>query len=200
MDYKDNIKDIFYASIEAKEGTLEDIGDNIITAGDTLAKCLLEEGKILVYGEAQGASHLDAQRLVAYLLGGFNMQRPALPAILLEGSPGELQFRDKGGTIGVIDNENSTLRQIEALADQGDALVWITSGRTQGSKQISEIIQGTKGMTVIILSGESSEQVPADNNCLELRVSSNDPARIKEVHLLIIHCLLYLLEKQIFSS
>lgn len=75
-----------------------------------MARSLAHNGKVLVLGE--GAADSCARTAVHALLDRLDLDRPALPAILIPaGNPG-------GQTAG-----SAALRQIEALARPGDALL-----------------------------------------------------------------------------
>ena len=75
-----------------------------------MARCLIHDGKVLVLGE--GAAGICARAAAQALLDRLDLDRPALPAILLPaGSPGS-QTADR-----------AALRQLEALARPGDALL-----------------------------------------------------------------------------
>ena len=93
-------------------------------------------------------------------------------------------------------------KQIRALGQPGDVLLAIsTSGN---SANVIQAIQAAhdREMTVVALTGRDggnmvSLLLPED---VEIRVPSRVTARIQEVHLLSIHCLCDLIDRQLFGS
>ncbi|MDQ1362417.1 MAG: D-sedoheptulose 7-phosphate isomerase, partial [Pseudomonadota bacterium] len=124
-------------------------------------------------------------------------ERPGLPAIALTTDT---------STITSIANEyhydRIFARQIEALGQQGDILLAIsTSGNSNNVVKAVEAAHA-RGMTVVALSGKNGGALVAclNENDIELRVPSNVTARIQETHLLIIHCLCDLIDQQLLGN
>lgn len=194
MNPQEEIKNIFYSSIEAKEKTLEQLSDKILQAGDMLSDCLLNGKKILLCGN--GGSAADAQHFAAELINRFEMERSSLPAIALT---------TDCSVITSIGNDYSYSKifskQIDALGNEKDVLLVLTTSGS--SSNILEAVQSAinKGMDLIVLSGKNGgklkEHLGEEN--MELRVPENSTPRIQEVHILILHCLCYLVERRIFS-
>ncbi len=77
----DRIRENFTESIQTKIAAAEVLSENIQTAAQMLAICLLNGNKILACGN--GASAALAQLFVSHLMSRFETARPALPAIAL---------------------------------------------------------------------------------------------------------------------
>ncbi len=194
MKAREEINDIFNRSIAAKEKSLEQLGDKIVEAGNTLTNCLLKGGKILLCGN--GGSAADAQHFAAELINRFEIERPSLPALALT---------TDCSVITSIGNDYSYTKifskQIDALGEEKDVLVVLT---TSGySANILEAVRSAKNkkMEVLVLSGKDGGKLKEllEDGALELRVPADSTARIQEVHILILHCLCYLVEKRIFA-
>ncbi len=206
MDYKKTLEEILYASIGAKENALENLSDRIIQAAQMLSDSLLAERKILLCGEGTGS--LDAQRFASQLVNGFEMERSALPALVLgAGLP---------ITPSTIDDNTDTdifIKQLETLAESGDLLIVISSGLSTPRLNKTIRFALSKEIAVLMISGIIGGQDQGDiykedklldaiedGKCLQLPVAGDKIARVQETHVLIINILCYLVEKEIFSG
>lgn len=195
MDMQHRIRQLFTDSIETKTRAMEVLGPSIEQASQLMVNCLLNEGKILTCGN--GGSAGDAQHFSSELLNRFERERPSLPALALT---------TDSSTITSIANDYSYdeifSKQIRALGQPGDVLLAIsTSGN---SSNVLQAIQAAhdRDMLVVALTGRdggamASLLLPEDS---EIRVPARSTARIQEVHLLAIHCLCDLIDRQLFGS
>lgn len=195
MDMQHRIRQLFTDSIETKTRSMDVLGPSIEQGSQTMVNALLNEGKILTCGN--GGSAGDAQHFSSELLNRFERERPSLPAIALT---------TDASTITSIANDYSYeevfSKQIRALGQPGDILLAIsTSGN---SANVMQAIQAAhdREMLVVALTGRdggamASLLLPED---VEIRVPARSTARIQEVHLLAIHCLCDLIDRQLFGS
>lgn len=184
MNTEKNVKDIFNASIAAKQTARDILSVKITDAINTMVTALKKGNKILSCGN--GGSAADAQHFAAELVCRFERERPALAAIALTVDTSALT---------AISNDyhydETFSRQIDALAKEGDVLLAIsTSGFSPNVVRAIEQAHDNK-MTVVALTGRDGGKVakllaPGD---VEIRVPSESTARIQEIHLLTIHCL-----------
>lgn len=195
MDMQARIQHLFLDSIETKRQALDVLVSPIELASQAMVNALLNERKILSCGN--GGSAGDAQHFSSELLNRFERERPSLPAIALT---------TDSSTITSIANDYSYnevfSKQIRALGQRGDVLLAIsTSGN---SANVVHAIQAAhdREMTVVALTGRNGGEMaslllPGD---VEIRVPVQSTARIQEVHLLVIHCLCDLIDRQLFGS
>jgi len=195
MDMQHRIKQLFTDSIETKTRAMDVLGPSIEQGSQAMVNALLNEGKILTCGN--GGSAGDAQHFSSELLNRFERERPSLPAIALT---------TDASTITSIANDYSYeevfSKQIRALGQPGDILLAIsTSGN---SANVMQAIQAAhdREMLVVALTGRdggamASLLLPED---VEIRVPARSTARIQEVHLIAIHCLCDLIDRQLFGS
>ncbi|MGM0563785.1 MAG: phosphoheptose isomerase [Pseudomonadota bacterium] len=189
------VKDHFEASIEAKQRSLETLIPVIARAAELCAQRLSSDSKILSCGN--GGSAGDAQHFSSELLNRYSMERPPLPAVALT---------TDSSTLTSIANDYSYdevfSKQIKALGNAGDILLAIsTSGNSRNVIQAIEVAHD-KEMPVIALTGKDGGAMatlmrPSD---IEIRVPSETTARIQEVHLVVIHCLCDLIDRQLFGG
>lgn len=194
MNLNERVRQHFNDSIQTKILAIDTLTDQIVHAGKSMAQCLLNNHKILSCGN--GGSAGDAQHFSSELLNRFETERPALPAIALTTDT---------STITSIANDYSYneifSKQIKALGQPGDILLAIsTSGN---SRNVIEAIHTAhdRNLQVIALTGREGGEMaslllPSD---IELRVPAAVTTRIQECHLLIIHCLCDLIDRQLFG-
>ncbi len=158
---------------------LADCSEEIEVGGDLLIKTLKQGGKILLCGN--GGSAADCQHIAAELVVRYEKKRRALAAIALTTDSSIL-------TAHANDFEFETVfsRQVEALANEKDCLVAIsTSGRSKNILKAVEVAK-LKGMAVIGLTGGEGGEL-YQQATLSVRVPSAVTARIQEAHILIGH-------------
>ena len=183
MNLSQRILQHFTTSIEIQTQTIANLSSQIITAGQLMATSL-QQHKILSCGN--GGSAAQAQHFAAEIINRFETERRALAAIALT--------TDTSNLTSIANDyafENIFSRQIEALGQNEDILLAIsTSGN---SPNVLKAIQAAhiKNMSIVSLSGGDGGKIakilrPTD---IEIRIPSYSTARIQETHLLIIHCL-----------
>ena len=163
-----NIKNIIKNSVEVKQLMLNDCLNEIELAVDIMIDSAKNGNKILWCGN--GGSAADAQHMAAELMGGLRSHdRPAIASLTL-----------------TTEFESIFSRQIEALGNEGDVLVGIsTSGNSINViNAINTAIE--KKLKVIILTGKTGGKM-FDLGDVSICIPSNDTQRIQECHLLVEH-------------
>jgi D-sedoheptulose 7-phosphate isomerase len=195
MDPIQRVRDNFNESIQVKTKALDLLAPLIADAASLMASSLLQENKILSCGN--GGSAADAQHFSSEMLNRFEMERPGLPAIALT---------TDSSTLTSIANDYQYAdifsKQIRALGQPGDILLaFSTSGE---SHNIIHAIDAShdRDMHVIALTGREGGQVAdlMQDRDIEIRVPSWSTARIQEVHLMIIHSLCDLVDRQLLGQ
>jgi DnaA initiator-associating protein len=194
MNLIDCIQKNFHESIQLKKATLETLSQPILSASEALAQCISDGNKILCCGN--GGSACDAQHFVAELVNRFQIERDNLPALSLTADIAVLTAisNDYG-------YQEVFSKQVKALGKEGDVLLAIsTSGKSQNVIRAIQEAQQRK-MRVIALTGSNglTTNVLSETD-IEIRVPSDVTPRIQETHILIIHCLCDLLDKQLFGA
>lgn len=195
MDPVQRVKDNFNESIKLKSEAVEQLAPLIAKAALLMANCLLHEHKILSCGN--GGSAADAQHFSSEMLNRFEMERPGLPAIALT---------TDSSTLTSIANDYQYAdifsKQIRALGNPGDILLaFSTSGE---SHNIIHAIDAAhdRSMSIVALTGREGGQVAMlmQDDDIEIRVPSWSTARIQEVHIMIIHSLCDLIDRQLLGQ
>ncbi|MCF7832797.1 MAG: SIS domain-containing protein [Candidatus Marinimicrobia bacterium] len=154
----------------------------ISAAAEKMITALKENKKILWCGN--GGSAADCQHLSAELVAKLNHIRPAFASISLTTDSSFL-------TAWINDmNESDELfsRQVEALGQEGDILVAISTSGNSGN--IIEAVRKANeiGAHSIVLSGNKGGKLKGFGD-IELIVPSENTQRIQEMHIIIGHIL-----------
>ena len=160
-------------------GLFEPLLPDLHTSGVMISDAILRGNKIITAGNGGSAS--DAMHLAEELVGRFNLDRRALPAISLCSDPTILTCiaNDYGF-------EKVFSRQMEAIGKNGDVLIaFSTSGK---SKNLIEGIKAAQilGVKTIALLGKDGGMCKTISE-LSITVPSYNTARIQEVHTFILH-------------
>lgn len=195
MDPVQRVKDNFNESIKLKSESVDSLAPLIAKAASAMANCLLQEHKILSCGN--GGSAADAQHFSSEMLNRFEMERPGLPAIALT---------TDSSTLTSIANDYQYAdifsKQVRALGQPGDILLaFSTSGE---SHNIIHAIDAAhdRSMIIIALTGREGGQIATlmNDEDIEIRVPSWSTARIQEVHIMIIHSICDLIDRQLLGQ
>jgi len=168
----------------------ETLTDKIVTAAEIIVKALQQNKKILLIGN--GGSAADAQHIAAELVGKFKSERRALAAIALTTDTSILTALGNDYGIDIIFS-----RQIEALGEENDVLIAIsTSGTSKNIIKAVEVARKKK-ITVIGLTGNNGGTLK-DLADYPIIVPSNNTPRIQEAHITIGHIICNLIERMLF--
>ncbi|WP_105133391.1 SIS domain-containing protein [Burkholderia sp. BE12] len=154
----------------------------IAAAVDAMFAALANGNKIIACGD--GPSAAAAQYLAASLVGGFERERPGLPAIALATDASQ------AGLAGAA-VEQLFAQQVRVLGQTGDILLVLDAGGASPRVLAAIDEAHEREMTVVALTGGSDHTVAAalSDTDIPISVPAVRAARIHEVHLLTIHCL-----------
>jgi D-sedoheptulose 7-phosphate isomerase len=154
-----------------------------------VAKCLKAGRKILIFGN--GGSAAEAQHFAAELVNKFSRPRAPLRAIALTTDT---------STLTSIANDMSYKsvfsRQVEALADEGDVAVALSTSGTSPNIIEALKVARKKKLVTVALTGEGGGRLgPLVDFVLD--VPSKITPRVQEVHLVVLHLLAQELEDRL---
>ena len=179
-------------SANIKRVMAQNLSDIIASAAQTILNAYKSGGKVLLIGN--GGSAADAQHIAAELVGRFKLERGGLPAIALTTNTSIL-------TALANDYGYDTVfsRQLEALANDKDVLIAITTSGTSPSILKAVEMAHSKDVFVIGLTGETGGKLK-DRADFTIMVPSDNTARIQEGHITIGHIICHLVEKGLFDG
>ncbi len=148
--------------------------------------------KVLFCGN--GGSAADATHLAAELVGRYQLERSALPA---------LSLTDNASSMSAIGNDydfsTTFSRQVQGLGRQGDVLIALsTSGGSSNVLAAVEAAQESGLVTVGLTGSPGGRLQQLTDICLQ--VPSAETARIQEAHMLIGHTVCELVERALFPQ
>jgi len=163
--------------------------DTIVRAADTIARALLSGNKLLAFGNGGSAS--DAEHLVAELVGRFEGERRALPAVALTAD---------SSVMTAIGNDygysHVFTRQIEALGAAGDIAFGISTSGRSPNVEAALAAAKARGMVTIAMTGRDGGKMGADAD-IHLNVAEPATPRIQEVHRTIMHAMCSLIDRHV---
>lgn len=188
----DELKSLISESIYVKTKILsdDDFILGIIEASRTIISVLKQGGKILICGN--GGSAADAQHFAAELVCRFKRERKGLAAISLTCDSSALTAWSND-----YDYVSYFSRAVEALANKGDMFIGITT--SGNSKNVVAACSSAKqvGCKTLVLAGGGGGDVSMISD-RSLIVPSTETARIQESHILIIHLLCELIDREFY--
>ncbi|MGQ3889139.1 D-sedoheptulose-7-phosphate isomerase [Legionella sp. CNM-1927-20] len=192
---EERVKQLFGISIENQISAADSLSALIAKAGARLVNCLLNDGKILLCGN--GGSAANCHHFSVAMLHHFAVERPALPVFALTG--------DTSSVTAIANDshyEHVFARQIQALGQEGDILLVISTSGNADSILNAINAANDRGMDTIALNGRDGGVLanhlgPED---IEIRVVADNAALIRQIHLFILHCFCDLIDQSLFGQ
>ena len=182
------IKEEFNNHIKTSQKSMENLAIDIEIAAKICIKALNNNGKILIFGN--GGSAADSHHIAAELVGRYKTDRKGLAAIALS--------TDTSAITSISNDfgyDNVFERQIEALANERDVVIGISTGGT--SKNVIKAIKRASDIDCSIIGFSGKDGGEMNNICdVNIIVPSHDTPRIQEMHILIGHTLCHLIDKE----
>ena len=184
----DTLRALFDETVAAHQRFQAASLPEVVAAADAVAHALRQGRKVLAFGNGGSAS--DAEHLVAELVGRFERERRAWPAVALTAD---------SSVVTAIANDYGYqrlfARQVEGLGVEGDVAFGIsTSGRSPN------VVAGLAaaragGLVTVALTGRDGGEVGAAAD-IHLNVPEAATPRVQEVHRTILHAICSLVESR----
>ena len=186
------IKHEFSEHLKASKKTMESIGKPIEIAVKLCIDSLKNSNKILIFGN--GGSAADAQHIAAELVGRYKTERKGLSAIALTTDTSAItSIANDYGYLHVFD------RQVEALANEGDVVIGISTGGSSANVISALKIAKKLGCQSIGFSGRDGGEF--NSVCdVNLKAIAEDTPRIQEMHILFGHIICHLIDQAFNNS
>ena len=181
------IKNEFDEHIKASKKTIESNSKLIEIAANICIDGLKNGNKILIFGN--GGSAADAQHIAAEIVGRYKVERKGLPAIALTTDTSVITaISNDYGYLHVFD------RQVEALANEGDVLIGISTGGSSTNVISALKLSKALGCKAIGLSGKDGGKFNTLCDVNLIAIADETP-RIQEMHILIGHTICHLIDQ-----
>ena len=186
------IKEEFNEHLKVSKKTMESIGKPIEIAAKICIDSLKNGNKILIFGN--GGSAADAQHIAAEIVGRYKTERKGLSAIALTTDTSILTSISNDYGYSYMFK-----RQVEALANDGDVLIGISTGGTSANVVSALKIAKKLGCQSIGFSGRDGGEF--NTVCdVNLKAIAEDTARIQEMHILFGHIICHLIDQAFNNS
>jgi D-sedoheptulose 7-phosphate isomerase len=182
------VKAIFDNTIAAHGRFAEQGLPAVLAAAQAITGALKGGRKVLAFGN--GGSAGDAEHLVAELVGRFEVERRALPAVSLtcDSSVVTAIANDYGyGTVFT--------RQVEALGQPGDIAFGISTSGRSANVEAGLAAAKARGLVTIAMTGRDGGKMGADAD-IHLNVADASTARVQEVHRTIMHAICAIIDRE----
>jgi len=182
-----NVIQFLKENIEVNNAVIRLLSGKIEEASDIVANTLKSGKTIFIAGN--GGSATMATHISGEFLGRFKKERKSLPSISLAADTAALTAIANDYGYDFIFS-----RQLEGLAKRGDLLITLTT--SGNSENLIKAMGAAKNLSVrtISLSGKDGGRMKGMAD-LEIIIPSNNTPRIQETHLLILHIICELSEK-----
>jgi D-sedoheptulose 7-phosphate isomerase len=176
---------VFAAAAALHERVRQNAGPTLVAA-QAMADALRRGGKLLAFGN--GGSAADAQHLSAELVGRFQKERAALPAMALTVDTSILT-----SVANDYSYKQVFVRQIEALGRPGDIAFGISTSGESPNVLLALQAARARGMKTIALTGRDGGTIGAAAE-IHVNVPDQSAARVQEVHRTILHVMCEVIE------
>lgn len=171
---------------------LESLVPQIKELAEAVIEAYRAKKRVILFGN--GGSAADAQHIACELVGRFEKERTALPAIALSTNTSTLTAI--GNDYGY---EAIFARQVEAFVKEGDIVIGISTSGDANNVLEGLKVAKEKGAKTVGLSGQSGGRLK-DLVDLCLIVPSNITPRIQEAHITIGHIICGIVERELFRT
>lgn len=160
------------------------LAEPIEQASALMAETLLSEHKIFCCGNSLCAS--NAQYLTSRLLGHLRFERPALAAINLSQDAQLMSAMSADHQFDLLYS-----RQIMALGNAQDVLVCMClDGNSMNLIHAIHTAHERNLRVIMMTGGDGGEMIEVlTEEDIHISIPSDDPARVQEVFILVMHCL-----------
>jgi D-sedoheptulose 7-phosphate isomerase len=187
------IHDSLQASSETKLRIAQQCAPQISQAIDLMINVLKQNKKILLCGN--GGSAADAQHLATEFVIRLdpNIKRPGIPAIALTTDTSNLT-----ACANDLGYDNVFMRSIEALGNEGDVLIGISTSGNSASINNAFIKAREKKLVTIGFLGKDGGKSKGFVD-LAIIIPSDDTQRIQEGHITIGHIIFQEVEQELYG-
>lgn len=187
------IQQHFFESADLHYQAADVLARPIVQAVQALEASLTGGGRLLVAGS--GAASLLAPWVAQLLVSRYERERPGLAALALGGDAALAAAHD-GGLAGLL------ARQIETLGQPGDLLLLVDAEGDSPAMLAAAAAAQRQEMCVIALTGQKGGAlggVLGEADVL-VPVPHDRRSRVRETHLLVLHCLCDAIDHQLLGD
>lgn len=196
MDYQSYIQTTFQGAAKniAALANNQTLLDALVQSADLVVNSYKKGGKLLVAGN--GGSAADAQHIAAELVAKLSKDRTSIPAFALTVDTSLLTA--VGNDYGY---DFVFSRQIQGLLQAGDVFLAITtSGNSPNILKALEECRKKGGRSILLTGKDGGKAKSLGLADYYLVANGENTAQIQEAHIVIYHCLCFMIEKSLIES
>ncbi|MFN9728296.1 SIS domain-containing protein [Acidovorax sp.] len=190
------IQQHFIDSADLKYQSAQALSQPIAAAVQAVLACVTGGCKVLACGN--GASAAEAQQFAAFCVAGFERDRPELAALALTSDSTMLTALSASAS----DSAQQFACQVRALGQAGDVLLLLSVSGNEANLLAATEAAHERDMTVVVLTGRTGGKLAAllrETDVL-ISVPHDRAARVREVHALVLHCLIDGVDAQLLGE
>ena len=193
-----HIQQHFIDSADLHYQVSQEISDSVANAVYALLACVTSGNKVMCCGN--GLSWAQAAQFAAMCVSGLDRERPELAALVMDGGP--LAQAQLGGNLTGDKLGQVAARQVRTLGQSGDLLLVISVDGNDRSLLAAVQAAHERDMSAIVLTGRSGGALAAALSETDVLVSvpHDRPTRVREVHQLVLHCLMDGIDTQLLGE
>jgi D-sedoheptulose 7-phosphate isomerase len=192
MPLTDIVHKQFREASELAARALPVVDRQLVLLAQETASRVVVGGKVLLMGN--GGSAADAQHIAGEFVVKLNQDRAAVPAVALTTDPSVVTAAANDYGYGEI-----FARQLQALCGVNDVVVGLsTSGNSENVVRGLETARERRAVTAAFLGGDGGRA--AEHADIPIIVPSPNPQRVQELHALMGHVWVLLVEELVFRG
>lgn len=193
IELEDQLFSIYDDIASGQALTFNQLTPLLVDASTLIVQCLLSEGRIIACGTNDSAAL--AQIFCANLFNKFEQERPSLPAFTLSTDGVSIT------SVAESDHYNDIFSKQLYMHGQANDIFFVISPDGK-SAPLLQAVQAAhdQSMIVIALTAQDGGELCRilSHEDIEIRVPIEHPKRATETHLVLLNCLCYLIEQQLF--
>ncbi len=195
MDHYQIIAENFQDTIETIAMSVDTLADTIEKGSQLMVAALLSDRKVITCGN--GVDGVLAQLFTCNLLGRFEVDRPALPALTLGTDHTSITAIAQSNGFSDIYS-----RQLQALGQAGDVLLCFSSSARADNLLRAVQIAQERNIGIIVMSNSRDEEFGAllREGDVHLQIHAARQARIVELYTMAIHSFCELIDHSLFGT
>ncbi len=193
-----HIQQHFIDSADLHYQVSTEMSEGIANAVYSVLASVTSGNKVLCCGN--GLSWAQAAQFAAMCVSGMDRERPELAALVLDS--GQLAQAQLGGSLAADKAAHVLARQVRTLGQSGDLLFIISVDGNDRALLNAVHAAHERDMSAVVLTGRSGGQVAQVLNETDvlMRVPHDRPTRVREVHQLVLHCMMDGIDTQLLGE
>ncbi|MGE8446580.1 MAG: SIS domain-containing protein [Comamonas sp.] len=193
-----HIQQHFIDSADLHYQVSQEMSESVASAVYALLACVTSGNKVMCCGN--GLSWAQAAQFAAMCVSGMERERPELAAMVLDN--GALAQAQLGSSLTAEGHTQTLARQVRTLGQPGDLLLVISADGHDRALLGAVEAAHERDMSAVVLTGRTGGLLAnalSETDVL-MRVPHDRSTRVREVHQLVLHCLVDGIDTQLLGE